>query len=1424
MNAMKKLLLSLLGILVALPILAQDFTYTYGNSTLTYSVLSSASKTCSVKAPSAKTISSVEIPQTVVSGTTVYTVTEISESAFADCTNLTSIALPPSISAIGASAFSGCTKLASAYLGPNITSIGSKAFYNAPLTALYITAQKAPSLGSNALNNFTGKLYLQGASARTAFSNNSSWKNYTSDLMPTPTSMKVTNASKATGPTVAFGKTSTLKIILADGKSVRFSTSYEASETLPSQKVFWHSEDPTKVAVANNGNITMKAYSGTPIKVIGQSIYAGGPVIEISVSGGYPYTYEGSTLYYSVTDEQEATCTVVGPGINDVENVVIPATVSLNDKVYTVTAINEIAFHSSALKSIVLPNTIVDLGNRAFYLASGLKEIKLPNSLRSINGAVFQSSGLTSIEIPNSVIYWSSYVFKNCANLETVTISNSLTGIPAYQFEGCISLSSVILPPAVESIGTSAFKGCTALATVYMGPNVDTIEEEAFSDAPLENIYITRQVVPTLKSNSFSSFDATLHLQGEQAKSLYQTAEIWKNFKAVTLMATPQSLSIVNSDFATGEISAKFGATGSGSFIIADGVSYPYTSKLTSDKSLDVNQVFWRSTNAASVTVNNNGLVTMVRYSGEPVKIIAETLYASGPVIELSVKGGYWYTSNGVELCYSVTNESAATCTVVGPVDKTIESVVIPATVNLNGKDYTVTSINSMAFNRCRSLASVEIPNTVTSLGNRSFFSTTSLKNIVIPSSVRTIDGAAFQYSGLTSVEIPNSVSYWGTYIFSDCAALANVTLGNSLPDIGARNFQNCTSLKSIILPPSVKSIGARAFLGCTSLEKIYMGPNVANIGELAFDKVELGDIYITAQSAPSLQKDSFSNYGATLHLQGMQTQDVYKKAEYWENFTQAKDTMTIPESMSTYNGINLYSHTPVVANFGETATHMLPRFNCNAVKYTTKLNTSSSASPLDVPTIFWKSSNSKLIYVDFSGNFIINAVPSEPVVITAQSIYADGPEIEITVTGCIPYTYQGQTLYYTILDEASGTCAVTAPVDSDISTAIIPQTAKLNGKNYTVVRVGDQAFFQCALLSEVSLPNTITFIGNRAFYGAKSLEDIVIPNSVTSVSGAVFQGTGLRTIVLPNSVKYCGSYVFADCQNLTTVILSHSLSSLPNYTFLRCSKLQSVVLPPAIKSIGFNAFDGCKKLESVYIGPNVSSIEHDAFANTTSALANLYITRPTPPELKDNALGSFSGYLWLQGGDSTKQRYQQSNAGWKGVAVDGKIKPMVEPENIVILDVASASRIPMRVESEYNSSTHIFATPGETMSRTAKVLPEGSVTVPDVFWNSSDPSKVYVEHDGKIEVRDYPEIAKPVVLTATSLYANSPTHTIIVDNYHMTDVDEIVDGNIDMDDADGRLQIFTPAGQPAGDSLNNLAPGIYIVNQGKKTVKITVR
>ena len=57
-----------------------------------------------------------------------------------------------------------------------------------------------------------------------------------------------------------------------------------------------------------------------------------------------------------------------------------------------------------------------------------------------------------------------------------------------------------------------------------------------------------------------------------------------------------------------------------------------------------------------------------------------------------------------------------------------------------------------------------------------------------------------------------------------------------------------------------------------------------------------------------------------------------------------------------------------------------------------------------------------------------------------------------------------------------------------------------------------------------------------------------------------------------------------------------------------------------------------------------------------------------------------------------------------------------------------------------------------------------------------------------------------------------------------MTDVDEIVDGNIDMDDADGRLQIFTPAGQPAGDSLNNLAPGIYIVNQGKKTVKITVR
>ena len=120
------------------------------------------------------------------------------------------------------------------------------------------------------------------------------------------------------------------------------------------------------------------------------------------------------------------------------------------------------------------------------------------------------------------------------------------------------------------------------------------------------------------------------------------------------------------------------------------------------------------------------------------------------------------------------------------------------------------TNIACGAFDSCKKLVNITIPNTVTNIGDNAFSYCTSL----------------------TSIIIPDSVTNMGNSVFAECTSLHEVMISNSVTSIGRSAFNGCASLTSLTIPEGVTSIGNDAFNGCMGLASLYLPNSVTSIGD----------------------------------------------------------------------------------------------------------------------------------------------------------------------------------------------------------------------------------------------------------------------------------------------------------------------------------------------------------------------------------------------------------------------------------------------------------------------------------------------------------------------------------------------------------------------------------------------------------------
>ena len=496
--------------------------------------------------------------------------------------------------------------------------------------------------------------------------------------------------------------------------------------------------------------------------------------------------------------------------------------------------------------------------------------------------------------------------------------------------------------------------------------------------------------------------------------------------------------------------------------------------------------------------------------------------------------------------------------------------ITIPETVDYNGITYSVTGIGNGAFEDCKSLTSITIPNSVTSIGERAFSSCSALPSITIPNSVTSIgENAFFLCELLTSIVIPNNVIWIGEDAFLGCifakdnfinhssldaeeneywgatvgdveiegllirndtviackSYVTNVIIPDGVTSIGERAFSYrdtyascCDSLKSVTIPNSVTSIGERAFYNCVSLTSVTIPNSVTSIGEWAFADCES----LTSIDLPGVEEIGYCTFSDCKSLTSVALSNTLTTiGGYAFDNCESLTSITIPSSV-----------TSIESAFD----------GCTFVKEKFINHSSLDAEANN----YW---GATIVDVDIDGLLIRND----------------------TVVACKSY----------------------------VTNAIIPNS---------VTSIGDWAFSNCESLTSVTIPNSVTSIGNWAFSNCESLTSVTIPNSVTSIGNWAFSScVSLTSVTIPNSVTSIGEGAFYGCESLVSVTIPNSVTNIGRMAFYGCKSLVSITLGIGMETIEEDVFNNCSSLTSVTIPDNVTTLKAGAFLNC-SALTSIRV------------------------------------------------------------------------------------------------------------------------------------------------------------------------------------------------------------------------
>ena len=690
--------------------------------------------------------------------------TSIEESTFGGCTGLTSITLPSGLKTIGNSAFNECRSLTSITIPASVTSIGNDAFLNCRRLESVVISHGVTSIGEGAFSQCDSLTSVIIPGSVTSIGNRAF------QSCSALTSIAIPDGVKTIGES-AFASCNNLTSITIPTSVTKIG--YRAFAWINSSSVSyggttaqWNSMD--KDSFWSDGSYIQKIVcTDGSLAQDGSALLPGGS--DNNNSNNNEITDNNGLSYYI----ENGSCIINGIGTCTDTDLVIPSTIGG----YSVTAIENWAFgNCTNLTSVVIPDSVTSIRYSAFNGCTGLTSITLPSGLTSIEESTFCGcSSLTSIALPSGLTTIGNNAFNLCSSLANITFPDGLTSIGQAAFYQCRSLTSITIPSSVTSIGGDAFYVCRRLESVVISHGVTSIGESAFSGCDSLTSVVIPGSVTSIGNWAFNSCTA------------------------LTSVTIPSSVTSIGK----GAFQCCYALT---SLVIQGGVKTIGESAFASCNALtsitiptSVTKIGYQAfswINSASVSYGG----TIAQWNA----MDRDSYWCEGSYIEKYVCTDGTLSQDGILLpsqtdnLLAFTTNSDGTCIITGIGTCTDTDLVIPSMMG----GYRVTGIRYDAFQDCKNLTSVIIPDTVKSIGYDAFWGCNNLKTVNIPSGVTSIESWTFGYcSSLESMVIPVSVTSIGHAAFYDCVSLTSISYNGTTSQWNAINKDSLwnTNIEKIV-------------------------------------------------------------------------------------------------------------------------------------------------------------------------------------------------------------------------------------------------------------------------------------------------------------------------------------------------------------------------------------------------------------------------------------------------------------------------------------------------------------------------------------------------------------------------------------------------------------------------------------------------